>query len=124
MNDVIAIEVTFAGGERRYYVTWGRIQHAVDPGPVCELVMLMASRGAKEAVSARVCRTLREAAESSEAPYFYDALSHYSVQSIPFGRGYERWRRKRAAAMERGREIYFCGAPLSADTESEQSSLR
>jgi hypothetical protein len=107
MEDVVAIEVTLADGGRRYYVTWGRIQDAVDPAPVYELVMRMAGG---QAVCARMCQTLREAAESSEAPYFYEALTHYSVQSIPFGRGYARWRRKRAAAMERGHEIYFCGA--------------
>jgi hypothetical protein len=40
-----------------------------------------------EPVAARLCATLREAAESEEAPCFYDALVSYSRSSIPLGDG-------------------------------------
>ena len=113
MDDVIAVEVTLDDEERRYFITWGRIQDAVDPGPVAEVVLSHAHQfqlGAK-AVSARVCESLREVAESSCAPYFFEALLRYPVTSIPFGSDYETWRQARSAAMSRGEEIFFCGNP-------------
>jgi hypothetical protein len=113
MEDVIAVEVRLADGARRYFVTWGRIQDPVDPDPVCAVVMRSAQgcQLGAEPVAARLCLTLREAAESEEAPYFYEALVSHSLSSIPFGDGYDAWRNEIAEAMERGREIYYCGRP-------------
>ena len=113
MEDVIAVEVRLADGSARYYVTWGRIQDPVDTGPVTDLVMAHASPGSLggEPVSANVCHTLRAAAESAQAPYFFEALAEFSRQTIPRGVEYEPWRRERAEAMANGREIYYCGRP-------------
>lgn len=58
------------------------------------------------AVSARVCETLQEA---REAPLFYEALFDFAQKRIPFGDGYEAWRRERDALMRDGRELYFAG---------------
>jgi len=66
VDDVVAVEVRLADGGLRYFLTWGRIQDVVDPEPVCELVLRF-SRGCALGgvpVSARVCDTLREAADS------------------------------------------------------------
>jgi len=112
VDDVIAVEVELADGGRRFFVTWGRIQDAVDPNPVCEVVMRFAQGPCGgQAVRAQVCSSLREAAESSDAPYFYEALLTFSGRRPPFDGEYESWRQERAAAMRAGKEIFYCGAP-------------
>lgn len=113
MENVIAVEVELSGGGHCYFVTWGRIQSAVDPSPVCKVVMKFAqqcSLGA-EPVRARLCQSLREAAGSAEAPYLFEALTKYSTYSIPFGDGYKAWQKERAEVMDQGKEIYYCGRP-------------
>jgi hypothetical protein len=116
MEDVVAVEVRLADGGRRFFMTWGRIQDAVDPDPVCAVVMQFAEQSSlgPPPVAARLCSTLREAADSEDAPYFYEALTSYCRSSIPFGDGYERWRQEMDRAMRQGKEIYYCGQPTSA----------
>jgi hypothetical protein len=120
MDDVIAVEVRLADGGRRFFVTWGRIQHPVDPDRVCAVVMRFARDCSPDAepVAARLCSTLREAAESEDAPLFYEALLSYSRQSIPFGDGYDAWREQVAEAMMRGQQIFYCGRPGVGEAES------
>lgn len=86
----------------------GRIQHAVDSRPLEKLVLRAAHGFATDGppVSARVCESLQEA---STQPYFYEAMLKSAQQPIPYGEGYEAWRRERAKAMEAGQEIYFLG---------------
>jgi len=57
-------------------------------------------------VKARVCATLREAADE---PYFYEVLLALARQSIPFGDGYEEWRSAKAARMKDGKEFHSLG---------------
>jgi hypothetical protein len=112
MDDVVAVEVELDDGALRYFITWGRIQDAVDGRPVADLVLRHSrkfSLGA-EPVRARLCGTLRVAALSDDAPYFYECLRQFSAV-IPFGETYEAWRTERAAAMEAGQEIAYCGKP-------------
>lgn len=110
VDELIAVEVQVAGGHSHYFLTGGRIQDAVDDGPVCELVLAVAAH--LDPAGARVCSTLRGAAESPDAPYFYEALFDFAQRGpIPHGDGYENWGQERAAAMEAGREIYHCCAP-------------
>ena len=111
---MIAVEVRLADGASRFFLTWGRIQDPVDTTAVCELVMRAAQGDALggEPIAAEVCTTtLRAAAESEQAPYFYEALIEFASTHIPFGEGYEAWRAERAKAMAQGKEIYYCGAP-------------
>ena len=113
MDDVVAVEIELEDGGRRYFVTWGRIQDALDQAPLRALVLSVASRFALGGtpLRARVCETLRQAADSDAAPYFYECLLIFARETIPFGEGYETWRRHRAAAMREGREIAYCGSP-------------
>jgi hypothetical protein len=108
VEDWVAVEVRSDSGASAYFVTWGRIQHAVDSRPLEEL-MLRAAHGFATGgppVSARVCASLQEA---STQLYFYEAMLKFAQQPIPYGEGYEAWRRERANAMEEGQEIYFLG---------------
>lgn len=113
MDDIIAVEVRLADGTPRFFVTWGRIQDAVDTEPVCAVVMRHApsfSLGG-DPVSARVCLSLREAADSDFAPYFYECLMSFSRSQLPTGADHEPWRQQRAEAMKGGNEIAYCGQP-------------
>jgi hypothetical protein len=113
VDDLVAVEVRLADGTNRYFLTWGRIQAAVDPEPVCDLV-LRYSRSCSlggEPVRARLCATLREAADSAAAPCFYECFLHFAATPIPLGDDYARWRADTARAMEAGREIAYCGRP-------------
>jgi hypothetical protein len=113
MDDIIAVEVRLADGTPRFFVTWGRIQDAVDTEPVCAIVMLHArsfSLGG-DPVSARACFSLREAADSDFAPYFYECLMNFSRSRLPSGAEHEPWRQQRAEAMDSGKEISYCGRP-------------
>jgi hypothetical protein len=118
MDDVVAVRVGLRNGGERFFLTWGRIQDRVDPRPVAELV-LKHSRGfslGDEPVTAVVCKTLREAASSDSAPYFYECLLAFASSPIPEGDAYDRWREERAEAMRLGREISFCGRPQASLT--------
>lgn len=90
-----------------YFLTWGRIQHAVSPQSLSDLV-LRASRSfflGGTPVSARVCNTLREAAESPDAPYFYECYLDFCHKPVPFGHAYIPWRAATDKATQTGREI-------------------
>lgn len=39
VEHVVAVEVALTDGGKRYFLTWGRIQDAVDPAPLCEVVL-------------------------------------------------------------------------------------
>lgn len=113
MDDLVAVEVMLTTGHRRYFVTWGRIQDPVNPDPLCALVLRHADSGPLKGLvkSARVCATLREAADSTDAPYFYECFFAFCRRPISFGPDYQSWRRQRHEAMTAGKEIADCGEP-------------
>lgn len=122
MDEVVAVEVTLASGVRHHFLTWGRIQDGVDPRPLAELVLAHANASvlAGTAISARVCRSLKEAAD---APYFFECLLGFSLSTIPFGAGYERWRTQIAREMSEGRQIAYCGDPADAVRDSGPDAI-
>jgi hypothetical protein len=113
VEDVIAVAVRLADGRQRYFLTWGRIQDRIDPGPVCDLVFRFSrscSLGGAP-VSARLCATLREAADSPDAPYFYESFLAFASRPVPSGEDYPAWRARIAERMEAGQDISYCGRP-------------
>jgi hypothetical protein len=110
MDHLVAVVVELEGDARRFYMTWGRIQHAVDPEPLEQLVLRYCMRDdlGGNPLKARICRTLQEA---SHAPYFYEALFSFSQTPIPFGDDYEAWRSALNERMQRGEELYYLGNP-------------
>jgi hypothetical protein len=44
MDDWVALEVKTDSGRSGFFVTWGGIQDAVDPGPLEELTLRLAKR--------------------------------------------------------------------------------
>ena len=90
-------------------MTWGRIQHTVEPEHLEQVVMQTASKFVgPEAASARVCLTLQDA---RDAPYFFESLIDFGQKRIPSGRRRKRWRRGIDRAMREGKEIYYLGDP-------------
>lgn len=75
-------------------------------------------------VSARVCNTLREAAESPDAPYFYECYFDFCHKPIPFGHAYIAWRAATDKAMQTGHEIAYCGRPSRPVDESTAHASR
>jgi hypothetical protein len=108
MEDVVAIELQTAEGSVCYFVTWGRIEDSVDPGPLERLILGVADQFSVPGgpASARLCETLQHA---RDAPLFYEALFDFAQKPIPFGSGYEKWRRRMDKRMKAGKEIYFVG---------------
>jgi hypothetical protein len=108
MEDIVAVELTSTDGDVCYFVTWGRIQDAVDPKPLERLILKHANHWAivGTPASARLCSSLQDA---RDAPFFYEALFEFGQDPIPFGPRYEKWRKRMHKAMRAGKEIYFVG---------------
>ena len=108
VDDVVAVEVTTDSGETGYFLTWGRIQSAIESAPLEALALRAAASfsWSGRPVKARVCATLREAADE---PYFYEELLALARQPIPFGNEYEEWHNTKAARMEDGKEFHYLG---------------
>lgn len=62
-------------------------------------------------LSGTVWQSIREAADSRFAPYFYECLPDVARRSIPFNPDYEQWCAEQATAIAAGREISYCGKP-------------
>jgi hypothetical protein len=117
VDDVVAVEVTTDAGSTGFFMTWGRIQDPVDPGPL-ETLTLRALSGFRllgRPLKARVCLSLQDAAGE---PYFYEALLAFARESMPHGDGYEAWRMAKDSAMASGKGFFFLGE-IKADTLSD-----
>jgi hypothetical protein len=111
MDDVIAVAVTLDNGERRFFMTWGRVQDTVDPGLVAEIVLRNASSydlgGTPE--RADVCWSLQDA---SHEVYFYEGLLAFASERVPRGRReHRRWRARKATAMESADGLHALAQP-------------
>jgi hypothetical protein len=121
MEDIIAVELTTTEGDVCYFVTWGRIQSAVEPEPIESLILKEAHRFAVRGTpaKARLCWSLQDA---RDAPYFYEALFYFCQQPIPFGPGYRKWRKRMDGRMRRGHELWFIG-PSKPPTDEQGGSI-
>jgi len=108
VEDLVAVELRTSEGASCYFITWGRIQDAVDPRPLEALIRSVASHFAIPGVptEARLCNSLQEA---RDAPLFYEALFAFAQKPIPFGADHEKWRSQMDELMRSGKEIYFAG---------------
>src|SRR5215213_5823 len=113
MEDIVAVEVRLDTGERRYFLTWGRVQDAVDPTPLEALVLrhcgAFSLGGAP--ISAHVCPSLQAAAGQ---PYFYECFFAMCLEKVPHGAVGQQWIEEMEQAMAAGKELYYLGRP-SAD---------
>ena len=111
MEDIVAVEVRLESGESRYFLTWGRIQDAVDPGPLEALVLRQCRKFALGGtpIAACLCPSLQEA---SKQPYFYECFFDMCQKITPFGPKYQQWRKRIAEAMEKGKGLWYLGKPF------------
>ena len=120
MDDVIAVEITLETGEKRFYLTWGRVQETVDPGPVAEIVLagaVLDASGAKP-IAARVCDTLQEA---RDAPYFYEC--YFDMCRTVWPDDWHAWRAQTDEQMRAGRQLWYLGAPENFANEGPHASI-
>lgn len=117
MEDIVAVAVELENGEKRYFLTWGRIQNSVAYDPLEAIVLKHAQKfdlgGAPK--KAWVCDTLQEA---SQQPFFFEYLFAMSQKGIPIGKGYLAWKKKIDQLMKGGKELYYLGKP-KRNTASE-----
>jgi hypothetical protein len=59
-----------------------------------------------EIVEVDICSSLQEA---STQPYFYEGLLWLGQTRIPFGDGYEDWKRAKRDGLTEGRELFDLG---------------
>jgi hypothetical protein len=111
VDNIVAVAVELEDGSERFFLTWGRIQDAVDFSKLEELVLQASggfSLGGKPRDS-RLCHTLQEA---SNEPYFYECFFEMCQTQIPFGeKTYEPWRKEINAEMQKGKQPWYLGEP-------------
>lgn len=115
MEDIVAVAIELTNGQKRYFLTWGRIQDAVENAPLEAIVLEYASKFDLGGAPSRacVCHTLQEAAQQ---PYFYEHFYTMGQKGIPYGRRYLAWKKKIDKLMRRGKELYYLGKPNSSAT--------
>lgn len=115
MDDIVAVAVELDTREIRYFLTWGRVHDPIDPLPLAHVVLANAHRFALGglATAASVCDSMSQA---SGAPLFYEGLLAMGRQPIPFGTGFEEWRREKAARMAQGKDLWYLGADDGSST--------
>jgi hypothetical protein len=110
MEDIVAVRVSLDTGDLRYFLTWGRIHHPVDPERLEALILAKSPRfslGGRP-VAAHLCETLQEAATQ---PYFFEYFFAMCQKKIPFGPKYGQWADRTRKLMEDGKEMCFPGSP-------------
>jgi hypothetical protein len=122
VEHIVAVEVRLANGQRRHFLTWGRIQDPVDPQPLAEVVLRNSTAFALDGdpVSARVLRSLRPAAN---APYFLECFFQMCQRPIPLGSGYEQWREQVAAEQEQGKALWYLGHEDTDQSDEPHATL-
>ncbi|WP_375504882.1 hypothetical protein [uncultured Jatrophihabitans sp.] len=113
VDHVVAVRLSMDDGSNRYFLALGRIFDAVEPDKLLAAVTDHAKVYDLQGTVASVhlCEMLREAADSSEAPYYFEAAQALGRVSIPFGKRYAKWQRRTRKAMRRGEHIHYCGGP-------------
>ena len=111
MEDIVALKVVLADGQRHYFLTWGRLIDPVEAKGLEELVLSHLPKfgltGDVGLIS--VCDSVREA---SGARYFYENFFQMCQKPIPFGESYPQWASQMLGELKQGREIYYLGADI------------
>jgi len=103
VENVVAVAVHLDTGQRRFFMTWGRIQDTVNSTALEDLVLKHAAGCDLGGVPTRAetCSSLRDA---SDAPYFFEALIDFARE--PWPEHYDAWRSRIAQEMSVGKHLY------------------
>jgi hypothetical protein len=111
MDDIVAVRVTLTNGERRYFLTWGRVAgDPVDPGPLVALIQpnLEGFSLGGEVGDVEICDSLQEAASER---YFFECLFDMSQHPIPRDERYDQWVADMRDGIRHGHDLYYLGKP-------------
>ena len=116
VDSIVAVRVRLDSGVDRYFLTWGDLgSNRCWPGDI-ERAVLRASvcfALGGTPVDARVCDTLQAA---SGERYFYEGLVAMQQQMpAAASKKFTAWTDKMTAAVLRGEELYYLGAPEGQD---------
>jgi hypothetical protein len=122
MEEIVAVEVRLADGQNRYFLTWGRIQNTVEPGPVARIVLDMSHRFSLGGVpvSARLRRSLHDAAAE---PMFFECFYAMCQKRCRVDDDYTVWRSDMDEKMRNGKEIYYLGRDRTVEPDEPHASI-
>jgi len=107
MEDIVGIKIKDKIKGEGALITWGRLFDPVDETELLDVIKAHVARwGINDLESISVCYSLKEIADQ---PYFYESLIRFIQEPIPYGSGYESWKRKKKKALKKGEDIYFTG---------------
>jgi hypothetical protein len=116
VDSIVAVRVRLDSGADRYFLTWGNLgANRCWPGDIERAVLRASVHFALGGtpVDARVCDTLQAA---SGERYFYECLIAMQQQMPAAARKkFTAWADKMTAAVLRGGELYYLGAPEDQD---------
>jgi hypothetical protein len=120
MENIVALRVRLANGQRRYFLTWGRVFDPIDPTSLIDAVWkhLPKYQLPAKAVALDMCDSLQEAASQR---YFFEAYLWFSHRPIPFGSRYAAWARATRLRILAGDDICYLGNPPMARGRSRNS---
>lgn len=111
MEDVVGIKAKDRSGNIVAFMTWGRLFDPVeDDGLLKAVENQSGSFAGGPMIDFSICRSLLDVADHQ---YFFEGLLHFAWRPIPFGEGYEQWRKqKRIELKESGKDLFFLGAAV------------
>lgn len=111
MDTIVAVRASSPAHGGVYFLTWGRVQDAVDTAGIERVVSdyVVRSTDLRDVEQIEVCASLGEAAN---APFFFESFFDMSQRRRP-EKGWQLalWRRRTAKRMARGQDIWFLGLP-------------
>jgi len=118
MESLVAVAVKLENGQKRFFLTWGRIFDAVDGSELEKIVLKYSSGYALDGnpIVAEVAYSLQDAAYE---PYFYEAFYFLCSTRVPtVGSTYKKWVTKMRRDMRQGKHLFYCGSPKQRDVAS------
>jgi len=104
MDDIVAIKVTYGKGKKQFFLTWGRTFDRVDHVQLLKAVSKNLKKfGIENIKKISLLDSLKEVLTER---YFFEGYFLMAQKKIPFGSGYNRWRKAMSKKISQGHEIY------------------
>lgn len=115
MDNIVAVAVKIADGNRRFFLTWGRVFDPVDPTELEKIVLAFSGEYALggKPIAAEVAYSLQDAAGE---PYFFEAFHILCTARVPAsGMAFKKWLMKMRREMRKGKHLLYCGLPAQRE---------
>lgn len=104
MEEIVAIKVTHGKGKKDFFLTWGRTFDPVEHAQLLHAVgKNLKKYGIKNIKKLLLLDSLKEVFRER---YFFEHYFLMAQKKIPFGKGYNRWRKAMNKKITQGYEIY------------------